>query len=218
MTDISQADHELIRHYLAGSLSDEEEVMLETRIVRDAQFRHELDLTAALREGMRELDSRGEIDGLLTGARAGWQRYRTTMAASIGVLAVTSLTVFYLMDRPQRPEKVAATASLHFERTRGMSSDNAVTWTPGATPTRLRLHFDVGAVPAAYYRVVILHGNGRTAEPIVTALTSASAEGEVILDLEDPLLAPGNLEIRLTPVPDSDETGTTVYRLVVTDR
>lgn len=218
MTDKSQKDHELIRRYLAGRLTDEEEGMLETRIVEDAQFRNELDLTAAIRDGMRELEARGEIDGLLDKARTRWQRPTIAIAASLIALVVASILIFYLVDRSQPPRPPIALASLHFERTRGLSSDNAVNWTLGADPTQLRLHFDVGAAPAANYRVVVLRGTGDSAEPVITAVEATSAGGDVVLTLSDSLLTPGDFEIRLSPVPETAGVGATVYHLVVTDR
>lgn len=217
MTDISQKDHELIRRYLAGRLTAEEVVMLETRIVREAQFRRELDLTTALRDGLRELEARGEIDGLLDKSRARRHRPAMAIAASLA-LVVGSLTILYLVDRPQSPRLATATESLHFERTRAVSSESTVTWKLGSAPTRLRLLFDVGAAPMTQYRVVLQQLTADATLPVMTSVEAASAEGEVVLKLDDSLLAPGDFEIRLSPVPERADVGAIVYHLVVTDR
>lgn len=217
MTEISQGDHDLIRRYLAGGLTDEEEIVLETRIVRDAAFRTELELSAALKQGMRELDSRGEIDGILGGARPAWRHPAIAVAASVALLAIAGLSVLYVVDSPRPGDPAAKTVSLYLERTRGVPTDDTVNWTLGAAPTRLELHLDVGASPAPRYRVEIWREDKDGTAPLMKSVESTSAEGHVVVAFDDSLLAPGLFEVRLTPLPESIAAEVTRYHLRVID-
>jgi len=210
-------DHELIRRYLAGRLSVEEELVFETRIIRDVQFRKELDLTIALQQGMRELDARGEIDRMLIKAHPSWRRPVIVIAASLGVLAV-GVAVVTLTNRDPVPPDPTTKASLQFELTRGAPSGQTVVWRQRGNPTRLQLHLDVGAAPANQFRVALYRQDPRSDAPIAETVTNASDHGEVVWTLDDSLLSPGTFEIHLTPIPDSVNAGSTVYELVVIGR
>lgn len=215
MTEISQSDHELIRRYLAGRLTDEEESMLESRSVRDAAFRTELELSAALKQGMRKLDARGEIDGILAGARTAWRRPAIAIAASVAIIAIASLSVLHVVDSPRHGDPTARAVSLYLERTRGVPTGDTVNWTLGAAATRLQLHLDVGATPAPRYRVEIWREASDGSAPLMRLVESTSAEGHVVVAFDDSLLAPGLFEVRLTPHPESFDGEVTRYHLRV---
>lgn len=217
MTEHSQEDHELIRRYLGGGLTDEEEVMLETRIVRDSRFRTELELTVALQEGLRQLEARGEISSLLARSRDRWRLQTPAIAASLAALVLGLLAVVYFATRspPIRPQMNVA--SLHFERTRGTDTDHTVLWTRRSTPTRLQLHFDVGATPAGSYRVIVMRQESSGAQLWSDTVESATAYGEVVLTLTDSQLEQGEYDIQLTPAPAPDPADFVTYRLVVQD-
>ena len=52
MTDRDQGNQKMIDRYLANHLNDTERELVETRIVGDPGFRHEVELTEALRDGL----------------------------------------------------------------------------------------------------------------------------------------------------------------------
>jgi hypothetical protein len=217
MTELSLEDHELIRRYLAGGLTDAEEVMLETRIVEDSRLRSEFELTLALQEGMRHLESRGEIIGLLGRSRDRWRLQSPAIAASLAALVLGLLAIVYFTTRSPPTPPPMTVASLHFERTRGADTDDAVLWTRRSTPTRLQLHFDVGATPAGSYRVVVLRQESGGAQLLSDTVESATADGEVVLSLTDSQLGRGRHDIQLTPRPAADGEGFLTYRLEIHD-
>jgi hypothetical protein len=217
MTELSMQDHELIRRYLAGSLTDEEESMLETRIVKDPALRSELELTVALKDGLRELKARGEIAGLLARSRDRWRLRMPALAASLAGLAVGLLAVVYFIGRPAPVQPPVTIASLYFERTRGSEAADVVLWTRKSTPTRLRLHLDVGAAPVSSYRVIVQSRNGGGAKPLWDTVEPISTESEVVLDLPDSRLEPGDFQVRLSPASGPAREDTMVYHLVVRD-
>ncbi|MCH5376375.1 MAG: hypothetical protein JJ992_20590, partial [Planctomycetes bacterium] len=92
---LSVIDRELIDRYLAGQLDAETLQQVETRIVADPEFRHELELTEGLRAGLRALERRGGIAEQIQPPLRFWQRPAYALAASVAAaaLALTSLAL-----------------------------------------------------------------------------------------------------------------------------
>ncbi len=217
MTEFSQQDDELIRRYLAGGLTDEEEMMLETRIVKESRFRSELEVTAALQEGFRQLEAQGEIVSILTRSHDRWRLQSPAIAASLAALVLGLLAIVYFNTRSPPLQPPTTLAALHFERTRGTDIDDAVLWTRRSTPTRLQLHLDVGAMPGRSYRVVVMRREGGRTQFLSDTVESATANGEVVLSLMDSQLGRGEYDIQLTPSPAADRDNFVTHRLVVQD-
>lgn len=198
MTDITPEEAELIRQYLAGSLSEKESRMVETRMVDDPEFRNEVELTQALRQGMRELHKRGEIAPLLSPRRAFWNPSRVALAASLATLALGAASFLFFSRQDLAPAGVL-TESLHFVQTRSSGAGPDAAWERPPVPGRLEMRFDVGLEPAPAYQVLIrrLGDEAALSMPDPTAVTAP--DGEAVWIVDGRLLSPGDYELRLVP-------------------
>ena len=224
MTDRDQGTHETVDRYLANRQSDAEREMVETRIVGDPPFRHEVELTAALRDGLRELQKQGKVTPLLKTRTGIWPRSPFAIAASVMALAlgVAALLFYQRLDRA-RHELAAApgelvVAALRFEQTRGAEAADVV-WQRASTPTLLEMHFDVGLEPAASYNVLIERVETGVDTTVLTATSvGIGLDGQVSLSVHSALLTPGDYRIRLGPQPPSPmHADPTVYTLRIAD-
>lgn len=225
MTESKHGIHESIDRYLANHLGDAERESVETRIVGDPAFRHEVELTAALRDGLRELDRQGRVAPLLKTRTGIWPRSPIAIAASILALALgVAALLFYQRIEHVRRDLAAApgklvVATLRFEQTRGAETGPDMTWQRPSQPTVLEMRFDVGLEPAADYSVVIERLQPG-AEPLVvlSKRTVPSADGTVPLTVDSAVLASGDYRIHLAPQPASSMTSDpTAYTLRITD-
>jgi hypothetical protein len=207
----------LISRYLAKRLTDAEELMVETRIVEDPGFRSEVELTAALREGMRELESRGEVTRILAVESAAWRRPRVALAASLGAIALGLVSLIFYQQRDTLAP-AAATETLRFELTRGNAAETDVAWERGRTPVQLEMRFDVGPEPAAAYHVTISGTQGGAGGAAVDRVVQTSPDGEIVLAVDGRVLHPGIHEIRLEPQPATESVEAVTYTLAVNSR
>lgn len=214
MTDISLEDRDLIDRYLARSLTDTEVHVVETRIVEEPEFRNEVELTAAMREGLRELHKRGEVAPLLSPRQMKWRQPRFALAASLTAVAL-GLASFLFYQRLDQTAQGVISEALHFERTRGVGPEPDVVWQPGAAPTRLIMQFDVGLEPAAQYRVVVERIADGAAAGVFETLAPAAPDGVVTVEIDAAGLAAGNYAIRLDPIGTTAGGETIVYALRV---
>jgi hypothetical protein len=214
MTDISLEDHELICRYLARRLTEAEELMLESRIVEDPVFRNEVELTAALKDGMHELEGRGEVSRLLTGDGGSRRRLHIALAASLGAFTL-GLVSFLFYQQREELAPAAVTETLNFEQTRGSGAQADVAWERSSAPTQLEMRFDVGPEPAAAYQVTISRTDDDAAEATVGLEIATSSDGEVVLSIDGALLEQGDYEIRLEPRPATALAETVTYSLAV---
>jgi len=200
-----------INHYLSGNLSEEERSAVESRMLRDSEFRAEVELSRELREGLADLRATGELDDLAAHRASLWQRPAFGLAASaLAVLASLVALASYqkLTTLRQRLETVASVPSiaspsapgvevLRFVQTRGAAEGSELTWQFDPTVGRLDLHFDVGLEPAASYSLELsLVGEGGDAL-VLSAPSVAVTDGEVSLALNPALLQPGTYAVTL---------------------
>ncbi len=213
MTDVSLKDQELIDRYLAGRLTDSEELMVETRIVEDPVFRNEVELSAALKEGLHELDRHGQLSALLVVPSAWWKKPGAALAAASAVLAIGISIVMYAQRSNNASPSVVA-ESLRFEHTRAGQPQADVVWIRPAKPAPLEMRFDVGIDPADRYQVTLrrLDGNARIEFDEVVATTP---EGDVITSIEGARFETGDYEVRLRPVDAADTIPIVTYTLSV---
>jgi hypothetical protein len=214
MTVISPEEAELIRQYLAGSLSEKELRMVETRMVEDPEFRNEVELTQAMRQGLRELHKRGEIAPLLSPRRAFWSPPRVALAASVAAVALGAASFLFFL-RPDSAPPGVITETLHFEHTRGTSGEPDVTWRQLPAPETVELRFDVGLEPAARYSVLIERAAGGEFVPVVVATAPTERDGEAVLRSNDVEFPPGDYRLTLTPQGVRDGQPEVRYRLRV---
>lgn len=211
----ARAQQSLIDRYLSNRLSGAELELVETRIVSDADFRNEVELTDALRDGLRQLNSQGEVAPLLALRSRFWAPSSFGLAASIvaGLLGVTSLLLYERLNQTRQALTTAtdgltvttlthttATETLRFEHTRSGNVAPDVSWHHSSTPTLLELRFDVGLEPAASYRVLVERlATGTDTTILFAAPAAIDANGEVAIVVHSALLRPGDYRIRLEP-------------------
>lgn len=201
MTDSKQGIHETIDRYLANRVSDAERDLVETRIVGDAEFRHEVELTLALRDGLRELQKQGKVAPLLEPRTWMWRHSPFAIAASVLALAIGVGAFLYFGRTASKPPALVV-ASLHFEHTRGVEPGPDVTWQRAESPTLLEMRFDVGASPAPNYGVLIERTSPGADTTVFTAASvGIGLDGQLALSINTTLLEPGDYRIRLAPQP-----------------
>ena len=217
MTDISQAEYELIRRYLANGLSEEEELMVTTRIIRDPRFRQEVEVTAALRDGFRELERRGKLASLLQSPAERRPRVPLALAAAVVVAVSGGVISYFVSDRQHAPAPAVEVETLRFETTRGDASRADLTWKTSGRPVQLEMVFDVGPSPAGSYRVKLRSSAGTQITTAIDQVVETAPGGEVVLLLDGALLTQGNYDIRLEPSPVDLPNAIVTYTLEVQD-
>lgn len=207
MTEISPEERDLIDRYLANRLTGMEAQLVDTRIVEDPVFRNEVELSAAFRDGLRELHLRGELTPLLSSRQTMWRHPRFAMAASAAAVAL-GLTSFLLLQRFESPPAAAVDELLVFERTRGPADGADLAWQVPAAPGVVEMRFDVGLDPAPAYEAVIV----RDARELMRATAATGSDGLAVLRADAALFEPGDYAIRLT-APGSSEALTFTLRV-----
>ena len=225
MTDRDQGNQKMIDRYLANHLNNTERELVETQIVGDPGFRHEVELTEALRDGLRELQRQGKVAPLLKTRTWMWRRSPYAIAASIVALALGVATLLHYQRLERAQDNLATTpgelvvATLRFEQTRGGDAGPDVTWQRTSAPALLDMRFDIGLEPASGYGILIDRIGAEATVPVLQAIAaSISADGLVSLSVNSALLAPGDYRIRLEPQPLTPmRSDSTVYTLRITD-
>lgn len=190
--------------------------MVETRIVSDADFRNEVTLTDALRDGLRELDAQGQIQPLLQ-ARS-WTSGRASLAIAAAMLACAIGVATFLIHRPSDDgRQVSTTQTLHFVQTRGGEATPDVTWIRSPEPTRIEMRLDVGVEPAAEYRVSIIRLSGDAPGQVFETLAALTGERDLVIAVDSALLAPGDYGVLLVPDRPGADQPEVHYRLRVAD-
>lgn len=214
MTDSKQGFHETIDRYLANRLSETERELVETRIVGDPDFRQEVELTQALRDGLRELQKQGEVAPLLRPRAWIWRRSPFVIAASVLTLAIGVSALLFLGRAERRPAALVV-ASLQFEHTRGGAAGPDATWQRAESPALLEMRFDVGPEPAPSYGVLIERtGSGADTTVFNAASVGIGLDGQLTLSVNSALLEPGDYRIQLVPrSPAQDHPEPIVYTL-----
>lgn len=216
MTEKDAASQEIIGRYLADRLDEAERAMVETRIVEDADFRNEVMLTAALKDGLRQLHAQGEVDPLIearswTSGRAPWAIAAAVLACAIGVAT-------FLAYRPSDDSRqLPAMQTLHFVMTRGGDAKPDVTWKSSPEPTRIEMRLDVGVEPAAQYQVSIVRLSGDAPAPVYEAPAPLTGDGDVAIAVDSTVLEPGDYGIVLMPTQSGGTQSVTHYTLRVAD-
>lgn len=188
--------------------------MVETRMVEDPEFRNEVEITQALRQGLRELQKRGEIAPLLSPRRAFWSPPRVALAASVAAVALGAASFLFFL-RPDSAPPGVITETLHFEQTRGTSGEPDVTWQQVPAPETVELRFDVGLEPAARYSVLIERAAGEDFLRVVEATAVTARDGEAVLLSNDGAFPPGDYRLTLTPEETAAGQALVRYRLRV---
>ena len=217
---------EQINRYLSGTLADAEAAALETRMLSDARFRAEVELSLQLREGLADLRGTGELTHLAGPETRFWQRPAFALAASV-LAVVGSLVAFasYEQIKTLRAELAAASTSvstfassasgldvLRLVRTRSNGGQPDLTWSVDPAVGQLELRIDVGLEPAPSYAFQLKRLDDATGVTLVSLPAVAPTDGEVALTVNAALLQPGRYEVTAR----SPEGLDFEYRLAVT--
>jgi hypothetical protein len=219
---LSISDRELIDRYLADRLTEDEVLSVETRIVADAAFRHEVELTEALRAGLRRLDEADGIEAVLSGsglhrnsdrAVAFWARPSYALAASVATIGLGVMTL--VLYGQLKHEREGSTASRPVEMVTQFAPTQRRTPVAFASlrsvsepvsiqlpsePVLYEMAFDVGAEPAAEYALTIVRPAAQGDVVVFSAPRVApESDGLVRLSLHSALLAPGDYVVQLMP-------------------
>ena len=204
----------IIDRYLAGHLDEAEREMVETRIVHDVNFRNEAELTAALRDGLRQLQAQGQAEPLLR--TRSWMWGRSPLGIAAVVLACAIAVATFLVYRPlDDGRQVVATQTLHFMTTRSSEARPDVIGRKSPEPVRIEMRLDVGLQPAAEYRVSIFRISNGASALVLEVLAGRADEGDVSVAVDSTLLKTGEYRIRLLPQPSDGLTEATNYTLRV---
>lgn len=212
MTDISTEERDLINRYLAHRLAESEALVVETRMVEDPAFRNEVELTEALRDGLRELQRRGEITPLLSHRHTRWRYPLFALAASLAAVALGAAS-FLLYQRLDSGRHEVVIASLRFEHTRGAGDGPDAVWQQTGAPTRLQMQFDVGIEPAAAYRAMIERMTDGATVLVLETAAALTPDGSATIAVDSTLFEPGDYEITLMPQPPAASPEPVVYAL-----
>jgi len=222
---LSQEEHERIDRYLAGRLSDEEAADVETRIIHDAEFRAEVELTESLREGLQELASRGELEPVLGVSTPFWQRPVYALAATVVATfaGITAIALYQQLDQARDRISVlaqnaattrlagsGATEVLQLVRARGAGSEPDVLWQTDPGIAQIELRLDAGVEPAAAYALQIARLDGNTPIKLLALPSVVPADGEVVVTVNAAWLGRGDYAVTIAPVDGGEET---VFRL-----
>lgn len=224
---MSATDRELIDHYLAGRLDDAGREQVEARIVADAAFRGEVELTGELREGLHELEVRGELGAIDQNGRRFWQRPAYAIAASVvaGMLGIAMLALYGQLQGARsalvelqnahslRPTVAGRTRVVTLTRTRS-SAGADLTLKLSEQPDLLELHLDPGLNAGEHFWVTLERVEGDRGTTILSLPGLApSPQGSLVLVVNSGLLRPGDYRVTLSPV--DDDAATLLYRLRV---
>jgi hypothetical protein len=216
MTEKHSVSQAIIERYLADRLSEAEREMVETRIVHDADFRHEIELTEALRDGLRQLQAQGQVAPLLKPRLWMWRHSPFAIAAAVMACAIGIAT--FLVYRPlDEGRQVLATETIRFVKTRSSDARHDVIWQQSSQPTRIEMRFDVGLEPAAEYRIVVDRLLTDATVPVLEVRAGQTDDGEVSIVVDSTLLESGDYLIRLQPQSPDELQEATNYVLRVAD-
>jgi hypothetical protein len=188
--------------------------MVETRIVEDPAFRTEVELSAAMKEGFRELERRGEVQPFLTETGSRWTRIRTAAVAATVLFASVIATFIFLKEPHQAaPDEVPTT--LRFELKRGESGQPDVVWIRKSGAQLVPMSLDVGLTPAATYALTIYRVEHDSLAPVLSKELPVLETGELKIEVESRLLERGRYRIEAQPLPPATSADTVTYSLTV---
>ncbi|HMN46279.1 MAG TPA: hypothetical protein PKE27_17005 [Povalibacter sp.] len=205
-------DPTLANRYLAGQLAGAEQAAFEARLIEDPAVLRELEATARLKAGLRQLRRRGDLEHAMPGQR----RSAVTafgLAAAMALLAIGLGLNFPVGDRPPsiaadvaaltaghgKTLPIASSHSLLRMRSARADAVIALPATPGAIELRV---LSAEAQPQAPYRLRLRRPADATsrAGSVAESLIEAAPDGWVTLYLDSRTLSPGRYELDIVPM------------------
>lgn len=224
---VSIEDRELIDRYLADRTDHAGREAVEARIVGDAGFRAEVELTESLRAGLRGLAASGGLATTARTRRGFWERPSYALAASVaaGLLGIAAYAMYGQLERAReamvglqremagsRPGATSRVTVLTLVRTRSAGPDLVLKAATQAELLELRL--DPGVTLAGAYTVRLERVEGaQRIQIVVLPSVAPSSTGEIVVGVNSRLLAPGDYEVVLQPA--GSGVAAMVYRIRV---
>jgi hypothetical protein len=214
-----------VDRYCAGRMSEREQELFEIQLVADPGLAAEVELTRKMRAGLRELERRGELDGLAQSSPPATGRWFLAAAAVImmsvgaillyrwagssrGTLSIAT-SLAEVTRNPNSPPRVLGTYVLSSTRAQARSTQIAIP--DGVGVIQLRALPDAPSAPAEYrVELTDLQTGARTSR----APVSADAAGVVQVYLEVDAIRPGEYTLQVRPTDQTAGTnGDTSFRV-----
>jgi hypothetical protein len=207
MSDVTR-DVELIRSYLLGRLSEDEELLFQDRLARDPSLVRELEQSLRMREGLKQLQEQGYLarsaPRRVDSQRSGILHWLLP-AAAVAVIAVVCINIWW--ERPsvlsvspteRSSAGIALPIAAHF---RFVSMRGAALPEPHLPPSGL---IEFAASPethtGAAYRVKLSRSEGTELQSLGTLSgVAASTDGYVRAYANSSQLKPGDYVLTLEP-------------------
>jgi hypothetical protein len=193
-------DNGVIERYLSGALTADEEQAFEETYLGDAELLSEIEAAERLRDGMKGLDSAGDLER----SRPRWQQTfaspRYAMAAS--VLLAVSLGFSAALYRENQSLRDGASQAPLITRFVALESVRGASVTTIPAPRRdelIVLMLDAGTVAYDTYRAVITRRDGEQSEQIWSRADLApELNGTTIaVSVQGRMLPPGTYEAKV---------------------
>lgn len=193
-------DNGVIERYLSGALTADEEQAFEEAYLGNAELLEEIEAAERLRDGMKGLDSAGDLQR----SRPRWQQAfaspRYAMAASL-LLAVSLgfSTVLYNENRNLRGGVASTPMITRFVALEAVRGGNARSVAAPDEDELITLMLDAGTVAYDTYRAVITRRDGEQSEQIWSRadLTSELNGTTIPVTLQGRVLRPGTYEAKV---------------------
>ena len=199
MTDVAR-DIEQIQSYLAGRLSEEDELLFQDRLARDPLLVRELEQSLGMRRGLKELQAEGYFAARaprISRSRPGTLLHWLLPLAAAAVVAVVCVNIWWEPRSVLTASASGRAAQAHF---------NFVAMR-GAEPTRLELpagglielNASPGMLGANTYRLTLIRE--QPGSPIIGSVTGVAVAADGLLHsyAEAARLAPGVYRLLIEP-------------------
>ena len=191
-------------------MTAQEQERFEIQLVAESELAAEVELTRKMRAGLRELERRGEIEGLAVPSSRGMNRWLLACAAVIvmsvgatllyrslrstgGVLSIATSLAEVTRD-PSAPPRVLGTYVL--TSTRAQTRDTEIVIPAGTGLIQLQALPDAPPTPAGY-RIELI--DLQTGVHASRAGVSGSSAGLLQIYLDVDAIRPGEYELRVSP-------------------
>jgi hypothetical protein len=209
VTSLLRDDPTIASRYLADQLSDSERQSFEVRLIEDPAVLRELEATARMKMGLRELRREGHLDNLVENRNKG-SLWAFGIAAAVAVLAIglgvwrpdapksamIAASVTALVDDSGHPLRVAGSYAVLRKRADAYDATIALP----AERRAIELRILPGAVaPGNSYQITLAQIDGRIPARVIGAveMLQPAANGEITVYVDSSVLMPGEYELNV---------------------
>jgi hypothetical protein len=190
-------EHQVIERYLSGALAADEEQAFEEAYLGDSELLNQLQAAERLRDGIKGLDSAGDLERSRPRWRQTFASPRYAMAAT--VLLAVSLgfsSVLYNENQVLREGGSSTPLITRFVALESVRGENITEITAPAQDELTLLMLDAGAIAYDTYRAAITRRDGEQSEQIWSRadLTPELNGTMIAISLQGRMLRPGTYE------------------------